>query len=153
MLHVADASESDERLDETIAAVEDVLAGIGADELPRELVLNKIDAVDALRRRRLANRFPGALQVSALTGEGLDELRVRIAERFAERFEAVRLLLPYGDGAKLAELYALGAPIEERVDSPDGVLVRARLPRRELRRFAPYLVDEAPELLGAAERQ
>ena len=151
VLHVADASASDERVDETIAAVDEVLAGIGADELPRELVLNKIDAVDPLGRRRLANRFPGALQVSAATGEGLDELRARIGERFAERFEAVRLLLPYGDGAKLAELYALGAPIEERVDSPEGVVVRARLPRRELRRFAPYLIDEAPDLLGAAE--
>ena len=85
--------------------------------------MNKIDAVDALRRRRLANRFPDALQVSALTGEGLDELRTRIAERFAERFEAVRLLVPYDEGGKLAELYALGAPIEQREDTTEGVLV------------------------------
>jgi GTP-binding protein HflX len=106
-------------------------------------VINKIDAVDALRRRRLANRFPDALQVSALTGEGLEELRERIAERFSDRFEAVHLFLPYEEGGKLAELYALGAPIEERDDRPEGVFVRARLPRRELRRFARYLVAEA----------
>jgi GTPase len=117
-----------------------VLHDIGADELPLELVLNKIDAVDPLGRRRLANLFPEALQVSALTGEGLDALRERIAERFSDRFEAVRLFLPYEDGGKLAELYSLGAPIEEREDQPEGVLVRARLPRRELRRFARYLV-------------
>jgi GTPase len=117
-----------------------VLRDIGAQELPLELVLNKIDAVDRLRRGRLSNLFPDALQVSARTGEGLDELRERIAERFADRFEAVRLFLPYEDGGKLAELYALGAPIEERDDQPGGVLVRARLPRRELRRFARYLV-------------
>jgi hypothetical protein len=43
----------------------------------------------------------------------------------------------------LNELYSLGAPIEERVDTEEGVLVRARLPRRELRRYAPYLVAEA----------
>jgi hypothetical protein len=55
----------------------------------------------------------------------------------------VRLFLPYEDGAKLAELYALGAPIEERVDGPDGVMIHAHLPRRDLRRFAPYLVAEA----------
>jgi hypothetical protein len=55
----------------------------------------------------------------------------------------VRLLLPYDEGGRLSELYALGAPIEEREDTPDGVLVVARLPRRELRRFAPYLVAEA----------
>ena len=144
ILHVVDASASDDRLDEMRAAVEGVLAEIGADELPVELVLNKIDAVDPLARRRLANGFPDALQVSALTGEGLEELRARLAERFADRFEPVRLLVPYEDGARLAELYALGAPIEERVDRPEGVLVRARLPRTELPRFASYLVADAP---------
>ena len=76
-----------------------MLDEIGAAELPIELVLNKIDAVDALRRRRLANRFPDALQVSARTGEGLDELRSRIAERFEHRFELVELLVPYSEGA------------------------------------------------------
>jgi GTP-binding protein HflX len=143
VLHVVDASVDDDRLDEQTRAVASVLHEIGARELPLELVINKIDAVDPLRRRRLSNRLPEALQVSALTGEGLDALRERIAERFADRFEAVRLFLPYGEGGKLAELYALGAPIEEREDQPDGVLVRARLPRRELRRFARYLVAEA----------
>ena len=145
VLHVADASASDERLDEMIASVESVLAEIGARELPVELVLNKVDAVDPLRRRRLANRFPGALQLSAQTGEGLDELRERIAARFAERFESVRLLVPYERGGLLNELYALGAPIDERVDRPEGVFVRARLPRREVRRFAPYLIAEAQD--------
>jgi GTPase len=143
VLHVADASASDDRLDGMLAAVESVLGEIGAGELPTELVLNKIDVVDPLRRRRLANRFPGALQVSAQTGEGLDELRTRVAERFAERFEPVRLLIPYDQGARLAELYALGAPVDERADRPEGVFVRARLPRREVRRFAPYLIIES----------
>jgi GTP-binding protein HflX len=150
VLHVADASAADEPLDEMIGAVEAVLREIGAEELPVELVLNKIDAVDPLRRRRLAARFPGALQVSARTGEALDELRARIAERFAGRFEPVRLLVPYEDGRTLARLYELGAPIDERVDRPDGVLIRARLPRRELRRFAPYLVREAREAPAAS---
>ena len=143
VLHVADASASEEQLAEMIAAVETVLADIGARELPVELVLNKIDEVDALGRRRLTNRYPDALQVSARTGEGLDALRARVAQRFSDRFEPVRLFLPYEDGAKLAELYALGAPVEEREDGPEGVMVRARLPQRDLRRFAPYLVDEA----------
>jgi GTP-binding protein HflX len=143
VLHVADASVGDDRLDEMIDAVHAVLAEIRADELPVQLVLNKADAIDPLARRRLASRFPDALQVSARTGEGLAELRARIASHFAGRFEPVRLLVPYEDGAKLAELYALGAPIDERVDGSDGVLVRARLPRSELPRFAPYLVSDA----------
>jgi GTP-binding protein HflX len=143
VLHVADASASDEELDAMLGAVESVLSEIGAGDLPSELVLNKIDAVDPLRRRRLANRFPGALQVSAQTGEELDELRKRVAERFGERFEPVRLLIPYDEGARLAELYALGAPVDERADRPEGVFVRVRLPRREVRRFAQYLIIES----------
>ena len=120
-----------------------VLGDIGADELPLELVLNKIDRVDPLGRRRLGNRFPGALQISAVTGEGVEALRARIAERFADRFEDVRLLVPYEEGGKLAELYALGAPIDERRDTEEGVLIRARLQRQHARRFAPYLVAES----------
>ena len=140
ILHVVDASAPEERLVEMIGAVNGVLHDIGADELPIELVLNKVDAADETRRRALSNRYPDSLQVSALTGEGLDELRARVAERFADLFEPVRLLLPYKDGGKLNELYALGAPIEEREDTSEGVLVLARLPRREINRFARYLV-------------
>jgi GTP-binding protein HflX len=142
ILPVADASATVDRLDEMVASVEGVLHEIGADELPVELVLNKIDAVDALGRRRLANRFPGSLQISARTGEGLDELRARLAERFSARFELVRLLLPYDQGSLLAELYASGAPIDEREDRPEGVLVRARLPHAAVRRLAQYLIAE-----------
>jgi GTPase len=143
VLHVVDGVAPEEKVVEQIAAVDAVLHEIGADKLPIELVVNKVDAVDSLHRRRLANRYPDALQVSALTGEGLDALRGRIAERFADRFEPVRLLVPYEDGGKLNELYALGAPIVEREDTSDGVLVVARLPRREIRRFAPYLVADS----------
>jgi GTPase len=145
VLHVVDASAPDDRLEEMLGAVEAVLAEVGADELPVQVVLNKIDLADPLKRKRLANRFPGAPQVSARTGAGLEALQAAIANRFAERFEAVRLLLPYEDGDKLAELYGLGAPIDERVDRPEGVFVRARLAHADLRRFAPYLVVEADE--------
>jgi GTP-binding protein HflX len=145
VLHVVDASAPEERMEEMLAAVEAVLAEVGAEELPVAVVLNKSDLADPLKRRRLANRFPGAPQVSARTGEGLEDLQAEIAQRFAERFEAVRLLLPYGDGEKLAELYELGAPIDERIDRPEGVFVRARLAHRDLRRFAPYLVAEADD--------
>ena len=140
---VTESRKRIERLDEQLEAVNAVLDEIGATELPIELVLNKIDAVDALGRRRLANRFPEALQVSAQTGEGLEELRARIADLFAHRFELVELLVPYSEGGKLAELYALGPPIESRTDREDGVLIRARLPERDVRRFARFLVSAA----------
>src|SRR5690348_670404 len=143
VLHVVDASAIDDEQDRQREAVGDVLHEIGASALPLELVLNKIDRVDPLGRRRLANRFPGATQVSALSGEGLAELRAGLARRFDDRWERVRLLVPYDEGARLSELYALGTPIEERQDTAAGVVVIARLPRRELQRFAPFLVAES----------
>ncbi|HEY1513334.1 MAG TPA: GTPase HflX [Gaiellaceae bacterium] len=143
VLHVVDASAGDDEQDRQRDAVGDVLHEIGAGELPVVIVLNKIDRVDPLGRRRLANRFPDAPHVSALTGEGLEQLQAELARRFEDRWERVRLLVPYADGGRLAELYALGAPVEEREDTPDGVLVIARLPRRELQRFAPFLIADS----------
>ena len=151
VLHVVDASLPEDVLVEQIRAVETVLTEIGAADVPVELVLNKVDRLDPLARRRVANRFPGAIQVSATNGVGLDELKARIAERFADRFDEVRLLVPYDKGSVLADLYALGAPVDERTDTENGVLVRARLPHREVRRFAPYLVAGLDaESLGSA---
>jgi GTP-binding protein HflX len=140
VLHVADASLAEDRLRDTIDAVQAVLREIGADDVPIELVLNKADLLDPLARRRLQNAFPRSLQVSAATGEGLDGLKSRIAELFSDRFEDVRLLVPYADGRALADLYDLGAPIAERRDTAEGVRVRARLPRREIVKFARFLV-------------
>ncbi len=145
LLHVVDASASDDEQDRQVEAVEEVLHEIGAGELPVGVVLNKIDLVDPLARRRLANRFPTAVQVSAASGEGLDELKADLAHHFEGRFERVRMLVPYEEGARLSELYALGTPIEEREDTPDGVMIVARLPRRDLPRFAPFLVADSSE--------
>ena len=141
VLHVVDGSLTEDVLREQIEAVETVLAEIGAGEVPVELVVNKIDLLDLRERRRLANRFPDAIRIAAVTGEGIEELKGRIAERFSDRFEEVRLLVPYDEGRVLSDLYALGAPIDERTDTAEGVVVRARLPRREVRRFAAYLVS------------
>ena len=150
VLHVADASLPEHRLRETIDAVHSVLVDIGADDIPLELVLNKIDLLDPLARRRIVHGFPRALQISANTGEGLDALKARISELFSDRFEDVRLLVPYSDGRALAELYDLGAPIAERRDTPEGVRVRARLPRQEIPRFASFLVAEEREKEASA---
>ena len=100
------------------------------------------------RRRRAASasarsRYPDALQVSALTGEGLTTC-VRGSPSVSRSDSS-----PCGCSCRTtterrsSELYALGAPVEEREDTPEGVRIVARLPHRELRRFAPYLVAEA----------
>ncbi len=148
VLHVVDASAPETELDQMIQAVEKVLGEIGAGDMPVELVVNKIDLVNGDDRQRLENRFPGSLQISAETGEGLEGLRARIAERFQGRFHVVELLVPYERGDVVSSLYALGPPIEVREDRPDGVFIRARLPERELRRLAPFLVRDAVALLS-----
>jgi GTP-binding protein HflX len=150
LLHVVDASASDEEQDRQVSAVDDVLHEIGAGELPIEIVLNKIDRVDPLGRRRLANRFPSAPHVSALTGEGIEELKAELARRFDDRWERVRMLLPYAAGDRLSELYALGTPIEERKDTAEGVLVIARLPRRDLPRFARFLIADSAAAIDSS---
>jgi GTPase len=140
VLLVADASAGEEGLRRQLEDVRAVLADIGADEIPQMLVVNKIDAVDALARRRLRNRFPDAVLISARTGENLDELKHRVAEFFAGRYVDVRLLVPHGEGGELSALYASGAPITAREDAAEGVLVTARLPRELVGRFDAYRV-------------
>jgi GTP-binding protein HflX len=143
VLLVADASAADEELADQLDEVRRVLAEIGADDLPQLVVLNKVDRLDELTRRRLANRHHDAVQISARTGEGLDELKERVASFFADRFVDVRLLIPHGDGSALSALYTSGAPVTSRSDEPDGVLVSARLPRGMLSRFDVYRVRDA----------
>src|SRR5690242_20169294 len=140
VLLVADASTGEEGMNRQLDEVRAVLADIGADELPTMLVVNKIDAIDPLTRRRLQNRFPDAVLISARTGENLDELKRRVADFFASRYVDVRLLVPHAEGSELSALYSTGAPITAREDAAEGVLVTARLPRDLVGRFAAYRV-------------
>jgi GTPase len=141
ILHVVDASADEEELADMIRAVEDVLEGIGAGDRPRMLVLNKADAVDDERRRELAFRHPGAVLVSALTGEGLEALGDRIEAEFARTFVTVELLVPYDDGALLNQLHEAAGDLD-REDTPEGVKVRARLPEAVAARFLGPVEDD-----------
>ena len=140
LLHVADASASEEELEEMLEAVEEVLAEIGAADRPRLLALNKIDLVDPERRRELSFRFPRALQVAAETGEGLEQLREAIGARFLSSLTPMELLVPYEEGGRLSELHDVAGEME-REDTPDGVVVRARVPAFAARRFERFAVN------------
>jgi GTP-binding protein HflX len=140
LLHIADASAPEEEREIQQRAVDDVLEEIGAADLPRLVVLNKIDLLDPLTLRRLRAKHPEAVLVSARTGEGLTDLEEWVARFFAGRFERVELLVPHAEGGALASLYALGAPIE-REDTAEGVVIRAHLPEAEARRYASFRTD------------
>jgi len=137
VVHVVDASEPEERRGESIAAVDSVLQEIGADDAPRLVAFNKVDLLDAAEARELTIGEPQAVAISAMTGEGLAELRDRIGEAFSEALRPVELLLPYSQGGALAELHELAGDLE-REDRAEGVFVRARIPAALTYRFADY---------------
>lgn len=124
-------------MDEMSAAVDDVLEEIGAGDKPRLLVLNKIDQLDPDERRLVAARHREAVLVSALAGDGLEELRRRIEQKFRAGLEAVELLVPYERGAVLSELHDLAGDLE-REDTAAGVRVKARVPASVAQRLRPY---------------
>jgi GTP-binding protein HflX len=132
---VVDGSEPEDMRRESIAAVDSVLEEIGAGEKPRLLVMNKIDLLAEDDRAELRMRHPGAVLVSADTGEGLDQLRKRIAELMTQNLTKVELLVPYEDGDRLSELHEIAGDLE-REDREDGVLVRVLLPAGLVERYA-----------------
>jgi GTP-binding protein HflX len=140
LLHVVDASAPEEELNEMVRAVHDVLEEIGAGANPRVLVLNKADALDADAREDVLLRHPDGLLVSALTGEGLEELGERIEIEFARGLRDVELLLPYRDGDRLAELHEVAGDLL-REDTAEGVRVSARVPATVAARFERFAVN------------
>jgi len=143
ILHVVDASAPATRRDATMAAVDEVLEEIGAGESPRLLVFNKADLLSEEERSEALLGHPDALFVSALDGDGIEQLRDRIEEAFEETLREVELLVPYSEGARLHELHELAGELE-RTDRGDGVLVRARVPASELHRFEDLSVNGRP---------
>jgi GTP-binding protein HflX len=139
LLHVADASAPEAQLRGMLAAVDDVLAEIGAAERPRLLALNKVDLLDASRRRELSHRFPEALQVAGETGEGIEALSAAIELRFLATLRPMDLLVPYAEGGRLSELHDLAGELE-REDTPEGVRVHARVPAVAAVRFERFAV-------------
>jgi GTPase len=140
VLHIVDASAPEEELVSMMQAVEDVLHEIGADEVPRVLVLGKADLVDDERRGQLANRHPDAILTSAMTGEGLTALTDRIEEEFARSLRTVELMIPYDEGGRLAELHHLAGDLE-REETPDGVRVLARVPATVAARYESFALN------------
>jgi GTP-binding protein HflX len=151
ILHVVDAAAPEEDRLEMMVAVDDTLREIGADERPRLLVLNKVDLLDEEARRELSFRHPDGVQVSAVTGEGLDELAAAVEERFLATLRTMELLVPYDEGGSLSELHEVAGEMQ-RDDTAEGVRVRARVPAGVAQRFERFVVDGAsgPNGNGAA---
>jgi GTPase len=134
IVHVVDASESEERRIVDMKAVDEVLEEIGTGEKPRLLVLNKADLLSEDERHEVTLAHPDATLVSAVDGEGLERLRERVEAAFDETLAEVELLVPYSQGGRLHELHEVAGDLE-RTEREDGVLVHAKVPVSELHRF------------------
>jgi GTPase len=135
LLHVIDASAPDR--DRHIAAVASVLAEVDADRVPSIEIFNKCDRLDEGERARLTSLHPGALCVSALTGEGRDDVIAAMETRLG--LDTATVVFEFnpndaGDRAQIAELYRV-ARVKRHVATEDRVTVEADLPRRLADRF------------------
>ncbi|HSK06799.1 MAG TPA: GTPase HflX [Acidimicrobiia bacterium] len=135
LLHVVDGSVED--LAGQIAAVREVLLEIGAAELPELIVFNKSDLIGDQGMTRLANLYPEAVFVSALTGSGLDELLMRIGELVEKTMVTMTLEIPYTRGDLVAAVPRVGEVIEEKHDD-NGTILEVRVPETSRAQFAQF---------------
>lgn len=107
LLEVVDAS--DRHVPEHRRTVQEVLDELGAGDKPRLVVLNKADLVmDGGPDAPPAPIVDGAVMASAVTGFGLDLVRLRLATLLAELWEQVDVTLPYTEGELLARVRERG---------------------------------------------
>ncbi|OBS08804.1 ribosome rescue GTPase HflX [Acidihalobacter prosperus] len=144
LLHVIDASNPEH--DRTETDVDQVLAEVGASEVPMLRIFNKIDCIEAAPRiDRDAEGRPVRAWVSAQTGAGIDELLTALKEYFMPDVVHGWVHLPASAGRLRARLFGLGAVLDERVDDCGGSELEVRLPRR---RYDAWLSETAdPEAL------
>tara|TARA_R100001440_G_scaffold49197_2_gene69096 strand:- start:13100 stop:14398 length:1299 start_codon:yes stop_codon:yes gene_type:complete len=131
LLHIIDCA--DERRDENIEQVEDVLLEIGADEVPMLQVYNKVDLLEDFQSRvdRNDEGVPVRVWVSAITGEGIPQLFDAIVERLAEDVIHLDVLLGPQDGKLRALLHEAGAVIGEEYRDDGDTVVEVRLQSRD----------------------
>jgi GTP-binding protein HflX len=129
LLHVVDGSDTNPLAQ--IEAVRQVTREVQNDHhappAPELLVVNKIDAAADLTLAQLRRALPGAVFVSAHTGDGLEKLRSRLGELVEPREIAVDVTIPYDRGDLVARLHEVG-----HVDATDhteaGTRLKARVP-------------------------
>jgi GTP-binding protein HflX len=143
LLHVVDASSPE--YERQMNAVRTVLAEVGADRVPSIDVFNKCDRLDAAERHRLRALNPASLCVSALTGDGRDDVIAAMESRLA--LDTTRVTLEFDsanerDRQTIAQIYRLGR-IVRHVTSDGHISIEAELPRRLLDRFHA-VVGQAP---------
>ncbi|GFG96817.1 GTPase HflX [Mycobacterium timonense] len=129
LVHVVDGSDVHPlaQINAVRQVVSDVVADHDVAPPPELLVVNKVDAASDLALAKLRHALPGAVFVSARTGEGIDALRRRIAELAVPADTAVDVVIPYHRGDLVARLHADGR-VQEEEHNAEGTRIKARVP-------------------------
>jgi GTP-binding protein HflX len=134
LVHVVDGAGPDP--DGCIAAVHEVIGEIGGGAVEELVVFNKLDRSPGVQR--LAEEHPGSVAISARSGEGVQELLLRIGDRLRARIPKVVLEVPWDRGDVVAALHRHGEVLKEEPGDL-GMRVTARLPEEEASRWAEFL--------------
>jgi len=144
LLHVVDVSHP--KAEEQIQAVNAVLTEIGAGEKPTIMVLNKMDRLNGNGTdgvlNRLQEKYPHAVAISAVTGEGIATLLAELGTQLRPKREFLELRVPHEQAAVIARLHAVGQIISRSYRGP-AARFKARIPPHHHDEFAPYIVREA----------
>lgn len=129
LLHVVDGSDVNPmaQIEAVWKVVREVQSEHNAPPAPELLVVNKIDAADGLTLAQLRRALPGAVFVSAHSGEGLAQLRIRIGELLEPREVAVDVTIPYDRGELVARIHSLGQ-VDATEHTERGTRIKARIP-------------------------
>jgi len=138
LIHVVDGAGPDP--EDHIAAVNDIVGEIGGGDRPVLMVFNKADL--SPEAARLAEKHPGSVAVSATTGEGIDDLLLRIGDRLRALEPALEMFVPYDRGDVLAALHRAGDVLSETADG-NGVRVSVRLDAATAGRFGEFSLESA----------
>ena len=129
LVHVVDGSDVNPLAQ--ISAVRQVISEVVTDHhgdpAPELLVVNKVDAAGDLALAKLRRALPGAVFVSARTGEGVDVLRRRMAELAAPTDTAIDVVIPYDRGDLVSRVHADGR-VQQTEHISDGTRIKARVP-------------------------
>ena len=131
-LHVIDFS--DERVENNIDSVQQVLEQIGADEVPQLRVYNKIDRLDKVMPRIVYNELgkPEAVYISAARNIGIELLYKAVGELLADDLLEIVVKLPSSEGGVRNRLYSMGAVLEEHFSQNGEMILHLKHQRAEL---------------------
>ena len=142
LVHVVDGSDVNPlaQINAVREVISEVIADYSGDPPPELLVVNKVDAASDLMLAKLRHALPGAVFVSARTGDGIDALRRRIRELAAPTDTAVDVVIPYDRGDLVARVHADGR-VQESEHNAQGTRLKARVPvalAASLRQFSAH---------------